>query len=70
MNRTSDEAPLFTPCALGELKLRNRVVMASMTRGRASNAELAPPTFMSNTIARGQPPASAVPVFAKLAGSY
>ena len=37
-----DEAPLFTPYALGELELRNRVVMASMTRGRARNAELAP----------------------------
>jgi N-ethylmaleimide reductase len=38
----SDEAPLFTPSTLGELQLRNRVVMASMTRGRARNAELAP----------------------------
>ena len=37
-----EEAPLFTPYALGELQLRNRVVMASMTRGRARNAELAP----------------------------
>jgi N-ethylmaleimide reductase len=37
-----DDAPLFTPYKLGELKLRNRVVMASMTRGRARNAELAP----------------------------
>jgi 2,4-dienoyl-CoA reductase-like NADH-dependent reductase (Old Yellow Enzyme family) len=27
---------------LGGLQLRNRVVMASMTRGRARNAELAP----------------------------
>ena len=38
----SDEATLFTPFALGELRLRNRVVMASMTRGRARNTELAP----------------------------
>jgi N-ethylmaleimide reductase len=37
-----DDAPLFTPYALGGLQLRNRVVMASMTRGRARNAELAP----------------------------
>lgn len=37
-----DEAPLFTPCTLGELQLRNRAVMASMTRGRARNAEFAP----------------------------
>ena len=37
-----DGAPLFTPYVLGELQLRNRVVMASMTRGRARNPELAP----------------------------
>ncbi|QBR04143.1 alkene reductase [Paraburkholderia pallida] len=37
-----DQAPLFSPYALGELQLGNRVVMASMTRGRASNAALAP----------------------------
>ena len=37
-----DGAPLFTPHVLGELQLRNRVVMASMTRGRARNPELAP----------------------------
>lgn len=37
-----DDAPLFTPYALGGLQLRNRVVMASMTPGRARNAELAP----------------------------
>ena len=38
----SDEAALFTTYTLGKLRLRNRVVMASMTRGRARNAELAP----------------------------
>jgi N-ethylmaleimide reductase len=38
----SDEATLFTSFMLGELQMRNRVVMASMTRGRARNAELAP----------------------------
>src|SRR6201993_1874796 len=37
-----DEAPLFTPYTLGGLQLRNRVVMASMTRGRTRNAELTP----------------------------
>src|SRR5258708_37131072 len=37
-----DDAPLFTLYALGELQLRNRAVMASMTRGRARNPELAP----------------------------
>lgn len=39
---SSNQALLFTPYALGELQLKNRVVMASMTRGRARNAELAP----------------------------
>ena len=37
-----DQVSLFTPFTLGELSLRNRVVMASMTRGRARNAELSP----------------------------
>jgi N-ethylmaleimide reductase len=37
-----DDAPLFTPYTLGGLHLKNRVVMASMTRGRARNAELTP----------------------------
>jgi len=34
--------PLFTPFAHGDLQLRNRIVMASMTRGRARNAGLVP----------------------------
>src|ERR1700739_4932824 len=38
----SDEAALFTPFMLGKLHMRNRVVMASMTRGRARNPDLAP----------------------------
>jgi N-ethylmaleimide reductase len=33
---------LLEPTRLGDLALRNRVVMASMTRGRAANGELAP----------------------------
>jgi N-ethylmaleimide reductase len=37
-----DEVPLFSPYSLGYLRLRNRVVMSSMTRGRARNADLAP----------------------------
>ena len=37
-----DDSPLFTPYSLGGLQLKNRVVMASMTRGRARNAELTP----------------------------
>jgi N-ethylmaleimide reductase len=38
----SDEETLFKSFTLGERQLRNRVVMASMTRGRARNAELMP----------------------------
>ena len=38
----SDEAALLTSFMLGELQMRNRVVMASMTRGRARNTDLAP----------------------------
>ncbi|MEU3186273.1 alkene reductase [Streptomyces sp. NPDC006923] len=34
--------PLLEPVRLGALELRNRVVMAPMTRARAHNAELAP----------------------------
>ena len=34
-----DDAPLFTPYVLGGLQLRNRVVTASMTRGRARRAD-------------------------------
>ena len=33
---------LFTPFALGDRQLRNRVVMAPMTRGRARNGGLVP----------------------------
>jgi N-ethylmaleimide reductase len=38
----SDEETLFTSFSLRERELRNRVVIASMTRGRARNAELTP----------------------------
>jgi len=38
----SDEAALLTSFMLGELQMRNRIVMASMTRGRARNTDLAP----------------------------
>lgn len=34
--------PLLTPYTLGDLELRNRVVMAPMTRSRADNADKAP----------------------------
>lgn len=36
------EQPLLRPYDLGALRLRNRVVMAPMTRARAANAELVP----------------------------
>jgi N-ethylmaleimide reductase len=37
-----EQEPLFTEFRLGELQLKNRIVMASLTRGRADNAALAP----------------------------
>ncbi|HEV2212528.1 MAG TPA: alkene reductase, partial [Gammaproteobacteria bacterium] len=36
------EHPLLTPAKLGSYELKNRVVMAPMTRDRANNADLAP----------------------------
>ena len=36
------QEPLFTEFKLGELQLKNRIVMASLTRGRADNTDLAP----------------------------
>ena len=42
MMSQADAAGLFTALQFGGLRLRNRVVMSSMTRGRARNAELAP----------------------------
>lgn len=38
----SEQQPLLRPYDLGELHLRNRVVMAPMTRARADNTALAP----------------------------
>ena len=37
-----DKQPLLTPVKLGRYELRNRVVMAPMTRDRADNPDLAP----------------------------
>ena len=37
-----DQQPLLTPVKLGRYQLKNRVVMAPMTRDRADNPELAP----------------------------
>ncbi len=39
---TSDVDALFTPFSIGDLSLRNRVVMAPLTRSRADHATLAP----------------------------
>src|ERR1700679_3428131 len=36
------QEPLFTEFKLGELQLKNRIVMSSLTRGRADNPDLAP----------------------------
>jgi N-ethylmaleimide reductase len=38
---------LLTPFELGDIKLKNRIVMAPMTRARATNAELAPTPLMA-----------------------
>lgn len=43
--------PLFRPLALGELELPNRVVMAPLTRGRASEAHV-PTRLMANYYAQ------------------
>ena len=40
-----EHKPLLTEFKLGELALKNRIVMSSLTRGRADNAALAPTTL-------------------------
>jgi N-ethylmaleimide reductase len=42
VNIVRSDQPLFTPVRVGELQLRNRIVMAPLTRMRASNPEHAP----------------------------
>ena len=42
MNIVRSDQPLFTPVRMGALQLRNRIVMAPLTRMRASNPEHAP----------------------------
>jgi N-ethylmaleimide reductase len=44
--------PLLEEYQLGDLKLKNRVVMASMTRGRATNAGLVPTPLMAEYYAQ------------------
>jgi N-ethylmaleimide reductase len=42
MNIVRSNQPLFAPVRMGALQLRNRIVMAPLTRMRASNPEHAP----------------------------
>jgi N-ethylmaleimide reductase len=42
MNIVRSDQPLFTPVRMGALQLRNRIVMAPLTRMRASNSGHAP----------------------------
>src|SRR6202451_4843816 len=44
MNR--DNQPLLQPLELGDLRLRNRVIMSPLTRTRARNAEHVPTELM------------------------
>lgn len=44
--------PLLTECQIGDLTLKNRIVMASMTRGRATNAGLVPTPLMAEYYAQ------------------
>ena len=45
MNIVRSQQPLFTPVRMGKLELRNRIVMAPLTRMRAANSEHAPTEF-------------------------
>ena len=42
MNDKPNQQPLFTSVRMGRLELRNRIVMAPLTRIRAANSEHAP----------------------------
>lgn len=44
----STETPLFTPLTVGRLTLKNRAVMAPMTRGRAASTGGAPTALMAD----------------------
>jgi len=39
--------PLFTTYQLGDLELKNRIIMSSLTRARATNIDLAPTSLMA-----------------------
>ena len=43
---------LLTPCRLGDIELRNRIVMAPLTRCRADNPESAPTALMATYYAQ------------------
>jgi len=55
---TEEEKPLFEPYLMNDLRLKNRVVMAPLTRSRAENIELeaaeifTPPTTRSVAVSR------------------
>ena len=53
MNIVRSDQPLFTPVRMGELQLRNRIVMAPLTRMRASNPEHAPTQLHAEYYAQG-----------------
>ena len=46
------EQPLLEPYQLGDLKLKNHVIMSSLTRGRATNAGLVPTPLMAEYYAQ------------------
>jgi hypothetical protein len=45
LNFVHSQQPLFTVVRMGKLELRNRIVMAPLTRMRAANSEHAPTEF-------------------------
>ncbi|MBB5635031.1 N-ethylmaleimide reductase [Pedobacter cryoconitis] len=47
-----EQQPLLEEYRLGDLKLKNRVVMASLTRGRTTNPELVPTPLMAEYYAQ------------------
>jgi hypothetical protein len=50
MSITRTKQALFTPVRMGVLELRNRVIMAPLTRMRAANSgHVRPPIFTPNT---------------------
>jgi N-ethylmaleimide reductase len=52
MTPTENDQPLLQPYRLGSLDLRNRIVMAPMTRSRAENHGLVPPPYAADYYAQ------------------